>query len=176
MTFALFLCLARSCDSFKCFLRSHLFFFKEASVLGDLFMMLFVNLFESPSSFSVFRCPYFFLVRGSFSCVFCFSQGASLSRSAWSGALLTQDEALSRVDLAVTLGVALPAILFISVSLSRSGRDAEFSLFYSFNFFFSRLLWHTNDFSGNQRLLFFFDEMTLKNAFWNHCIFALVQS
>ena len=77
MTFALFLYLARSCDSFECFFRSHLLFSKEASILGDLFRMIFVNLFESPSSFSVFRCPYFFLVRESFSCVFCFSQGAS---------------------------------------------------------------------------------------------------
>ena len=63
-----------------------------------------------------------------------------MSRAAWSGALLTQDEALSRVGLAVTLGVALPATLFLSISLARSGRNAGFSLFYSFNFFYSRLI------------------------------------
>ena len=63
-----------------------------------------------------------------------------MSRNAWSGALLTQEEALSRVGLAVTLGVALPATMLNSVSLARSGRNAGFSLFYYFNFFYSRLI------------------------------------
>ena len=69
-----------------------------------------------------------------------FSQGASLSHNAWSGALHIQDEALSPVRLAVTHGVALPATPFFSVSLTCFGRNAGFSLFYSFNFFYSRLI------------------------------------
>ena len=129
------------------------------------------KLHKSPSSFSVFRCPYFSLFRESFFCVFSvFSQGSSLSRFAWSGALLTQDEALSRIGLAVTLGVALPATLFISISLSRSGRDAGFSLFYSFNFFLfpsSRISFEYFFFLGRSEVsIFRNEEMTLKKCAW----------
>ena len=88
-----------------------------------------------PTLFYVFRYPYFSLFRGSFSCVFCFSLGASLSHNAWLGALLTQDETLGRFGLAVTLGVALPATMLIYVSLTCSGRNAGFFCLLLFQFF-----------------------------------------
>ena len=84
---------------------------------------MFFDVLISPSFGEAFHAYSVFLLR------------ASLSRNAWSGALLTQDEALGRVGLTVTLSVALPATLFISVSLIRSGHNAGFLFFLLFLFF-----------------------------------------
>ena len=86
MTFALFLHLAHSSDSLNCFLQSHLFSSNKPSETTDLKdlscvgCILGIFFLKSPSSFSVFRCPYFSLFQGSFPVFFCFSQGTSLSR------------------------------------------------------------------------------------------------
>lgn len=65
---------------------------------------------------------------------------ASFPCLAWSGALLTQDEALSLVGLAFTLDVAFFTTLYILFLSFFLGVHAGFFLFYSFNSFYYRLI------------------------------------